>query len=864
MGFFASGHGGLSSKSDRGAPSVELLHRLECRACPLNNADVRSPKMEPTGSDTPIVYILGEAPGEQEDRQGKQFVGDSGELLRPWIPVKWLDYIRWNNVVRTRPPKNQTPDKTIVECCRPSIIRDLERTKPLAIFGFGNVPLNWATGQSGIYKWRGRRLPVQVGRHTCWYYPMLRPAGILRGFYKGFRRQGPYDIGSENHRAFIFDLERAFSEVEEADSASGIGYPVVHTREMAEKGVEWVTGKEKGDLQRVISFLKWAAQQPSVGIDYETTHLRPYHEDAKILTAAVGTDERSMAFPIEHEGSGWSSFDIFVLNDYWVEFLDDPHPIKRVHNLAFEMEWTAFFYGKERLRRSKWACSMAQAFTLDERVGDEKPGCFALAFLGLQHFGLNLKALSNVNRKKLADEPLVDVLKYNALDAKYHYLLGYCQDRLIHSAGLLDVYQMQLRRISTMVLAQLKGMPHDSQATKELDEKYVNIVANVLREIEEHPEVGEFKVRFGHEFRPSSNPDVVMMFRDVFGVKQSVGVGQSYGVDEEFLQGTGERLGELVIQFRKAAKQHSTYIEPLRSGSKRLVVYPDGYLHTQLNTTFAETGRLSSEDPNLQNWTKRDPVGKEVRKQIKPHGRNQVILAFDLGQIEARVIAMASRDPVFVKILWEDYDVHAEWTERIARRYPRWLDLKVNPVGSKQFKVKRNDIKNEWTFPLFFGASRRSVAGYLEIPEDILAPEYEEFWRVFGGVLAWQKRLVAGYEKNGYVECLTGRRRRAPLSQNQVFNSPIQGTAADIVIDAMNRLSETGEDRFQANLQIHDDLTFVECVDNIDSTAEFIIDCMLGVSYPFINVPITVEMSVGENWYAMKEVGVFHSHKWKK
>src|SRR5580765_2590939 len=176
MGFFPT----KNSKQASG-PTDELLHKLECRVCPLNKiATNKNPHMEPTGSKKPLVYVLGEAPGREEDFGNEQFIGASGQLLRARIPDWLLPKIRFNNVVRTRPFKNQTPGPIETECCRPSVERDIAESRPKAIFGFGNVPLHWVSKFHGITEWRGRRMPVNIAGHSCWYYSFAHPSFLLR------------------------------------------------------------------------------------------------------------------------------------------------------------------------------------------------------------------------------------------------------------------------------------------------------------------------------------------------------------------------------------------------------------------------------------------------------------------------------------------------------------------------------------------------------------------------------------------------------------------------------------------------------------------------------------------------------------
>jgi uracil-DNA glycosylase len=117
MGFFGLVPTAQTSIATKTAPTNDLLHRLKCKICPLDKADhLRTPKMEPSGSEDPVVYIMGEAPGKTEDKEGLQFVGAAGELLRPNIPAKFKKRIRWNNTIRCRPSTdNRDPDKMEVE-----------------------------------------------------------------------------------------------------------------------------------------------------------------------------------------------------------------------------------------------------------------------------------------------------------------------------------------------------------------------------------------------------------------------------------------------------------------------------------------------------------------------------------------------------------------------------------------------------------------------------------------------------------------------------------------------------------------------------------------------------------------------------
>lgn len=873
MSFFASGGGKSSLPQHKGAPSLELLHRLECRACPLANPKLDgkpwknyNPNIPAAGSDRPIIYILGEAPGAAEDKERGHFIGKSGQYLRQFIPRDWLADLRWNNVVRTRPPDNRTPEFMEIEACRPSVLRDIEASRPKAIFGFGAIPLDWATGNTGIANWRGRRLPVRIGDHECWYYSFVHPAAIIRAREEQEKRMGrslrDADVGGEDDRTFRFDIERAFAEVESLPDAK------VMTRQEALAGVEWVSTFGAGAIRQIADFLEWAKRQKVVGVDYETNMTRPYANAAKVLSMGVGTESRSFAFPYRHSRARWSESELDEIRRLWVDFLRAPGVSKAVHNLPFEMEWSAKHFDDWCLLHSDWEDTMTEAAILDERTGrgesrrGNEQGPLSLDFLVRQYFGLALKELSSLDRKNLDNEPLDLVLRYNAMDAKFHCMLHEVQIKRIGDHGMMPVYDSDLSALPALTRLQLKGLPRNAARIEELSRKYTDELARLADKMSRYPQVLEFKKRTRTDFSPSNNTDVTMIVRDIMGRREGMkGEGGSYSVEEDVLKKIDHPLTNDILAYRKVAKVKSTYNDGLRDGGA--YVHDDGMLHPQINATVARTGRTSMEDPNGQNWPKRDEGQKEVRSQVEaPPGH--VIVAIDYGQIQARNIAMESKDPVFVKALWERYDIHMEWAERLAYAYPERIGGCDKIKDKKAMKDWRQVVKNGWTFPLFFGSVVNSVADNLDIPLDYVKPEFNEFWRTFSGVKSWQDRIIADYKKTGYVQGLSGRRRHAPLTTNQIINSPIQADEAYIVKDAMARVVRSEDDwDSQPVLLIHDDLTFIMPSAGLEDRLERIIGCMLDVKHiPWINVPITLEVSVGKDWEHLSEAGDFSSDLW--
>jgi len=794
----------------------------------------------------------------EEDLQGEQFVGDSGSLLRRHIPREFRGHLRFNNVCRTRPPNNRTPTQVEIEACRPSIQKDIEETQPLAIFGFGNVPLDWVCGATGITMWRGRRLPVRVGRHVCWYYPMFHPAYILHLPERGFGSTG---YRNEEERILALDLKRACVEIKHLPE------PVVHTEIDARKDVEIVATCDAEGLDRIGKFLTWALQQPVIGVDYETSGLRPYRANAKVLTAAVSDGERTLAFPFDHPDAGWSKSHRAALQNMWILFLQNARGVKVSHGLSFELEWTGVMFNRGLIRAGRWEDTATQASVIDERTIKRKEGPLSLDSLVLQYFGFNLKAISALDKENMEQEPLGAILIYNGMDAKYHKLLWQEQARVIKTEGLDEPYQLSLRRVPTVVLSQIKGVPVDQKVLKEFADKYGGRLEDTKKKLFARQEVQQFRQQLGKPFNPGSPHDVLLLLKDVMHrtdiLVDDYKGGRRYSTDESVLSKMKHPVADLILEYRSSAKCKSTYIEPLQKLDPEGVLYSDGLLHTSYNTFFASTGRISSDKPNLQNFPKRDDEQKEIRRVVAAMA-GDVCLSFDYGQIEARVIAMFTKDKRFCKALWDRYDIHGDWAERIAFDYPSRIGGRKNLTDKKIMKDFRTDIKNQWTFPLVFGAQLSSISEYLKIPENYIEPQIRTFWQEFSGIKDWQEKLLDFYRHNGYVECLTKRRRHGPLSINKVYNSGVQGTAADIVMDGMCRISELNDWELQPEFNIHDDLTFVRVKeDGVDDIAEKVITEMLSVPFDFVNVPITVEMSMGPNWGELKEVQTFSSDTWE-
>jgi len=263
---------------------------------------------------------------------------------------------------------------------------------------------------------------------------------------------------------------------------------------------------------------------------------------------------------------------------------------------------------------------------------------------------------------------------------------------------------------------------------------------------------------------------------------------------------------------------------------------------------------------NFQNFPKRD--NKEIRNIIRaPEGH--LIVSCDYSQLEARCLAMASKDKVFCQAIWDDSDTHQKWAERLVYYSPQLKDKFPSKDPNKPLKGLRDDVKNMLVFKTFYGASKSSVAKhYIELgmSQEDIDLVFEEFWDTYKGVKEWQKTLLTYFDKYGYVKSLTGRKRRQPLSPNKVINFPIQSTASlDICLGAGNRLSNEAyiqnKPQYQYRINVHDDLTFYVPEKTLIDDITYIGYVMTQPIFSFINVPLEIEFSIGRNWGSMVDTG---------
>lgn len=842
--------------------SEETMAKLTPNAVKSMNPSAATVNMQPDGSNHPDVYFLKMFPSVAEDEAGKPFASPGGRLIKSILPRHHKT--RFGYAVRTTTPSERAPTEFEIAAFRKAVEDDIEATKPKVVVGLGFQAIKWALGKVTrtltLRLVAGRYFPVRFGKHTCWFTAVEEPETLLEMLEPGSQLDWTNLFRMRvADRQIKSDAPIWRKRIDAAYKRAKKSPPTYITEAEALDGITLyhATGKEK-DFIKLSERVNQSLAQEEFAFDIETHSdkcvgdlFRPYDPGAKIVCMSVADSLGTYSFMVQHPQESWGDHFGGVMD--LVKYLFRSPRRKIAHNCPYEMEWAAYEAGWRCVLKGDWNCTQAQAYVLNPQSGG-----MSLHFLSTMYFGLKLKDVTGVDRTKPLETDPEALLRYNALDSKITLKLFHKQQKLIEREKLQRVYRDQMKRPPCFTLCQYQGLPVSQDENASLAEDFDNEIKSLNFKIDNHPLVKKYRNRFG-SFNVDSPQQVLKLYSEI----KKTAVGGS--ANEEALKSFGGRLGGLIIQRRKYVKLRATYVEPLELGSERCVVYPDNKVHCLYNATLTTTGRPSAESPNTLNYPKRSEIGKRCRQPfVAPDGH--IYLSLDLGQAEYRTIGMASGDKVIIDSCFTDYDVHMEWAQRIAKAYPRILDKpQYRGLGDEKkiWKALRTDIKNQWVFPAFYGAALRSRESYLEVPEGSMERVDRAFWKTFHGVLDFQNRIKDFYATHGYVECLNGRRRYGPISPNELINTPIQGSAFEIAMDAHYRLCQlavsTNKLYIAPRLNIYDDLTCIVPKSDADWCKTKMVDAMLGCKFKWVNVPLLAELSEGPNWKDLKEVGKFTS-----
>ena len=408
--------------------------------------------------------------------------------------------------------------------------------------------------------------------------------------------------------------------------------------------------------------------------------------------------------------------------------------------------------------------------------------------------------------------------------------------------GLLDGLEMPL--IPVLTRMELAGITIDEDFFRGMRSRLKRELDLIQEEI--------FKVA-GGDFNLNSTQQLRQILFEKLGLpvlrKTKTGASTDAAVLEELAE-MGHEVPRLMIEYRELEKLRSTYVDAL----PQLVNPSTGRIHTSFNQTVAATGRLSSSDPNLQNIPIRTDIGREIRKGFVA-APGTVFLSVDYSQIELRVLAHFSGDPAFVTAFTQGIDVH------------RQTAAVIFGVPIEQVSADMRGRAKTVNFATLYGQGPFSLARQLGISRDEAKAFIDTYFERFKGVRDFLDAQVEMAKRVGYVETIMGRRRFVPelasknwslrqFGERVAQNTPIQGTAADLMkeamIDVRAALDAVGAGA-EILLQVHDELLLEVPTGELDAVRALVVEKMEGAVE--LKVPLVADSGTGATWYECKSGG---------
>jgi len=471
---------------------------------------------------------------------------------------------------------------------------------------------------------------------------------------------------------------------------------------------------------------------------------------------------------------------------------------------------------------------------------------------GRQH-NLDLLALEHLNIKKIPtsdligkgkkqismrDVPLNLVARYACEDADVTERLRRLFEPRLKEAGLWELFQeVEIPLITVLV--------HMEETGVALDRPYLEAMS---REMEQQLLALEETIyeMAGERFNINSTQQLAKILFEKLKLPTGRRTKTGYSTDAAVLEKLAKdyELPRKLLEYREISKLKSTYVDAL----PRLINPRTGRVHTSYNQTVAATGRLSSSDPNLQNIPIRTEIGRQIRRAFIPGKPGWKILDADYSQIELRIMAHLSKDENLIKAFQNGEDVHRATAANVFGVPPE----EVTPELRRRAK--------EINFGIMYGMGVYGLAQRLEITPEEAQTIIQEYFVKYPGVNDFIIRTLNEARQKGYVTTLLNRRRYLPeiLSENRrvrefaertAINTPIQGTAADMIKVAMIRIDRRlQEEKLQSKMimQVHDELVFEAPEEELDALRSLVAHEMANALE--LDVPIKVDIGIGNNW----------------
>ena len=601
-----------------------------------------------------------------------------------------------------------------------------------------------------------------------------------------------------------------------------------------------------------------------IGVDTETDGLDPMQCNLVGLCLAAADSEGNVAkgyyiplghsdeigFPLPTGPKG--NFDLNKVKAWFCEFFADCAPVAENDGAEGAASKRAFVFHNAKFDLHV----LARAFKIPQSVIDNaniidtliaawmlSPGQSGLGLDNqvmqrLQHEMIPIENLIGRGKNQITFNraPIKEATEYGAEDAVYTLRLWKPLKQELEKLDYVKYFfEQEMPLLKVLYQMESVGVAIDVPALKTLEQELARRIENLEKEICDMA---------GVEFNIGSPKQLGDVLFDTLGLPEIKKRSTDAVVLEELSFKAPHPIVFAVIEYRDLKKMQSTYISVLPT-----LVNPDTKrIHTSFIQWGTATGRLSSRDPNLQNIPVRSDLGKKIRAAFVPQNKDNVILAVDYSQIELRMLAHLSGDEALIESYKEGIDIHARTAAAI-------YGVGLNEVTSDM----RRDAKVV-NFGVLYGMTAFRLSRDLKIPMSQAKDFITGYFDMYQGVQQYIEDIKAAAHRDGYVETLSGRRRyiagidssdrmESQMAERMAVNTPVQGSAADLIKIAMIRIQK----RINAEnlplrmmLQVHDELVF-ECPrDQVEAMAKMVKSEMEGAMQ--LKVPLVASAGFGENW----------------
>ncbi|SMY06201.1 DNA polymerase I [Flavimaricola marinus] len=587
-----------------------------------------------------------------------------------------------------------------------------------------------------------------------------------------------------------------------------------------------------------------------VAVDTETTSLDEMRADIVGISLCVEPGQ-ACYIPIAHKASRGD--DLFGSDDLAEgqmdrdevlgmlrPLLEDPSVLKIGQNMKYDAKIFALL----GVDVAPIDDTMLMSYAM--HGGLHNHGMDGLSERYLSHKPIEIKSLLGTGKAAVTFDrvPVDDAVKYAAEDADITLRLWQAFKPKLHRVGVTTVYET-LERPLVPVLARMEmaGIKVDRDTLSRMSNAFAQKMAGLEAEIHELA---------GRSFNVGSPKQLGEIMFDEMGLtlpdgkKPSTGKTGAYSTGADVLEdlATIHDLPRRILDWRQLSKLKSTYTDALQEH-----INPDtGRVHTSYSIAGANTGRLASTDPNLQNIPVRSEEGRRIREAFVADD-GKVLVSLDYSQIELRILAHVAGIPALKQAFVDGVDIHAMTASEM-------FDV---PLDEMTPEVRRQ--AKAINFGVIYGISGFGLARNLRIPRDQAQGFIDRYFERFPGIRAYMDDTVAFAKEHGYVQTLFGRKIHTPeinskgptagFAKRAAINAPIQGTAADVIRRAMTRM-DTAIERIPARmlLQVHDELLFEVDAEAADDLIEVARNVMEGAADPAVklDVHLAVDGGQGATW----------------